>query len=70
MAKKVNDRFIRVRVVIAANEPLLRSIRVDLLGNGKITTMLLRYERLLDYCFKCVRIMVMSKKIWMKQTCV
>ncbi|KAI9173809.1 hypothetical protein LWI28_006874 [Acer negundo] len=37
-------------------EPLLRSLRVDLLGNGKITTMLLRYERLLDYCFKCGRL--------------
>ncbi|KAK2645059.1 hypothetical protein Ddye_020254 [Dipteronia dyeriana] len=48
-----DSRFIRVRVVIDVNEPLLRSLRVDLLDNGKISTMLLRYERLLDYCFKC-----------------
>ncbi|TXG60692.1 hypothetical protein EZV62_015265 [Acer yangbiense] len=52
-AKDVSGRFIRVRVVIDVLEPLLRSLRVDLLGNGKITTMLLRHERLLDYCFKC-----------------
>ncbi|KAK3210745.1 hypothetical protein Dsin_015451 [Dipteronia sinensis] len=55
-AKEAGGRFIRVRVIIDVNVPLMRSIRVDLLGNGKITTMLLRYERLLDYCFKCVRL--------------
>ncbi|KAI9200232.1 hypothetical protein LWI28_004573 [Acer negundo] len=55
-AKMANSRFIRVRVCIAANEPFMRSVRVDLLGNGKITTMLLSYERLLDYCFKCRRL--------------
>ncbi|TXG49059.1 hypothetical protein EZV62_024934 [Acer yangbiense] len=51
-----NGRFIRVRVVLAANEPLLRCLRVDLLRTGEITTMLLRYERLLDFCFKCSRL--------------
>ncbi|TXG60956.1 hypothetical protein EZV62_012319 [Acer yangbiense] len=33
-----------------------RSLKVDLMGTGKVTTMLLRYERLQDYCFKCKRI--------------
>ncbi|KAK0607213.1 hypothetical protein LWI29_011412 [Acer saccharum] len=55
-AKRIGGRIIRVRVVIAANEPLMRSLRVDLLGTGEITTMLLRYERLQDYCFKCSRL--------------
>ncbi|TXG48866.1 hypothetical protein EZV62_024741 [Acer yangbiense] len=43
-------------IVIDAKEPLIRCLRVDLLGTGKITTMLLRYERLLDFCFKCGRL--------------
>ncbi|TXG46396.1 hypothetical protein EZV62_028104 [Acer yangbiense] len=55
-AREGNGRFIRVRVAFAANEPLLRCLRVDLLGTGKVTTMLLRYERLLDFCFKCSRL--------------
>ncbi|KAK1561172.1 hypothetical protein Q3G72_035180 [Acer saccharum] len=42
--KEGKDRFIRVRVMIATAEPLKRSITVDLMGTGKITTMLLRYE--------------------------
>ncbi|KAK1550302.1 hypothetical protein Q3G72_016977 [Acer saccharum] len=54
--KEGKDRFIRVRVMIETAEPLKQSIRVDLLGMGKVTTMLLRYERLLDYCFKCGRL--------------
>ncbi|TXG66747.1 hypothetical protein EZV62_008022 [Acer yangbiense] len=45
-----------VRVVISAEEPLMRSLRVDVLGTREITTMLLRYERLQDYCFKCSRL--------------
>ncbi|TXG58335.1 hypothetical protein EZV62_016164 [Acer yangbiense] len=36
-----------------AKDPLMRSLRVDLLGEGQIKTLLLRYERLMDYCFKC-----------------
>ncbi|KAK1552012.1 hypothetical protein Q3G72_008886 [Acer saccharum] len=46
-------RFLRVRVTVAIDKPLQRCLLVDLLDNGKITTMLLRYERLMDYCFKC-----------------
>lgn len=54
--KAGNERFLRVRVVLAVNKPLKRSLRVDLTGDGVITTLLLRYERLLDYCFKCIRL--------------
>ncbi|KAK1568423.1 hypothetical protein Q3G72_024255 [Acer saccharum] len=49
-------RFIRARVVIKVDEPLRRSLRVDLLGNGKVTTMLVRYERVPDFCYKCNRL--------------
>ncbi|KAK3228649.1 hypothetical protein Dsin_000530 [Dipteronia sinensis] len=51
-----SGRFLRVRVTIQAKIPLQQSIRVDFLGSGKVTTMLLRYERLLDFCFKCSRL--------------
>ncbi|KAK2641360.1 hypothetical protein Ddye_023123 [Dipteronia dyeriana] len=50
-----SGNFLRVRVRVSVDEPLRRSLRVDLLGEGKVTTMLLRYERLLDYCFRCGR---------------
>ncbi|TXG70099.1 hypothetical protein EZV62_005034 [Acer yangbiense] len=53
VAKNIGENFIRVRVVIDSEKLLKRSLRVDLLGNGIITTMLLRYERLQDFCFKC-----------------
>ncbi|TXG61090.1 hypothetical protein EZV62_012453 [Acer yangbiense] len=52
----VMTRFLCVRVVIAADEPLKQSLRVDIIGSGKVTTMLLRYERLPYYCFKCGRL--------------
>ncbi|KAK3221849.1 hypothetical protein Dsin_008874 [Dipteronia sinensis] len=51
--KNGSGRFIRVWVVIKVDEPLRRSLRVDLLGDGKVTTMLLRYERVPDFCYKC-----------------
>ncbi|TXG57952.1 hypothetical protein EZV62_015781 [Acer yangbiense] len=51
-----SGRFLRVRVTVETKLPLQRCLRVDLLGDGKITTMLLRYERLQDYCFRCDRI--------------
>ncbi|KAK3194778.1 hypothetical protein Dsin_026088 [Dipteronia sinensis] len=51
-----DGRFLRVRVIIAIYELLKRSLRVDILGAGTINTMLLRYERLQDYCFKCGRL--------------
>ncbi|TXG72260.1 hypothetical protein EZV62_000839 [Acer yangbiense] len=55
-AKNIGGTFIRVRVAVSLDEPLMRSLRVDLLGSGTITTMLLRYERLLDYCFRCSKL--------------
>ncbi|KAK3194516.1 hypothetical protein Dsin_025826 [Dipteronia sinensis] len=48
--------YVRVRVPIDAKEPLKRSLMVDLLGEGHIKTVLLRCERLLDYCFQCGRL--------------
>ncbi|KAK3212077.1 hypothetical protein Dsin_016783 [Dipteronia sinensis] len=51
-----SDSFLRVRVKVPVDEPFRRVQRVDLLGDGKVTTMLLRYERLLDYCFRCGRL--------------
>lgn len=38
---KGETRFLRVRTIIAAEEPLKRSLRVDILGSGEVTTMLL-----------------------------
>ncbi|KAK2665571.1 hypothetical protein Ddye_004145 [Dipteronia dyeriana] len=52
-AKEGNGRYILVKVVINVNDPLMRCLQVDLMGTWKITTTLLRYERLLDNCFKC-----------------
>ncbi|KAK2661323.1 hypothetical protein Ddye_007856 [Dipteronia dyeriana] len=49
-------RFLRVCISIDINKPLKRSLRVDILDSGTITIMLLRYERLQDYCFKCGRL--------------
>ncbi|TXG57136.1 hypothetical protein EZV62_018449 [Acer yangbiense] len=54
--KNGSSRFIRVRVGIKVDEPLKRSLRVDLLGDRKITTMLLRYERVPDFYYKCNRL--------------
>ncbi|KAK1583442.1 hypothetical protein Q3G72_023846 [Acer saccharum] len=50
-AREENNFYLRVRVTVLISEPLVRSLRVDFIG-----TMLLRYERLQDYCFKCRRI--------------
>ncbi|KAK2646961.1 hypothetical protein Ddye_022156 [Dipteronia dyeriana] len=55
-AKEDNSRFLRLRVTMLISEPLVRSLKIDLMGTGKINTILLRYERLQDYCFKCRRI--------------
>ncbi|KAK3228479.1 hypothetical protein Dsin_000360 [Dipteronia sinensis] len=51
-----SSSFLRGRVKVPVDKPLQRSLRVDLLGNGKVTTMPLRYERLQDYGFKCGRL--------------
>ncbi|KAK2649866.1 hypothetical protein Ddye_017355 [Dipteronia dyeriana] len=51
-----NNRYLRIRTNVLISEPLVRSLRVDLMRTENITTMLLRYERLQDDCFKCRRI--------------
>ncbi|TXG56668.1 hypothetical protein EZV62_017981 [Acer yangbiense] len=56
MTTDISGRFLKVRVMVPIAEPLPRSLRVDLLDSGNITTMLLRYERLFDYCFRCGRL--------------
>ncbi|TXG60642.1 hypothetical protein EZV62_015215 [Acer yangbiense] len=48
-----SSRFLRVRVTIKVDRPLKRCLLVDFLGDGIVTTMLLRYERLMGYCFRC-----------------
>ncbi|KAK2662225.1 hypothetical protein Ddye_000799 [Dipteronia dyeriana] len=50
------EKYIRVRVVIDIDKPLRRILRVDVIGDGKETTMLLRYERLPDHCFRYERV--------------
>ncbi|KAK1577380.1 hypothetical protein Q3G72_021254 [Acer saccharum] len=48
--------FLRERVTVETKQPVQCCLRVDLLRIGKVTTMLLRYKRLQDYCFRCDRI--------------
>ncbi|KAK4836379.1 hypothetical protein QYF36_022208 [Acer negundo] len=45
-------KYIRVRVVINVDESLRQIFRMDVFGDGKESTMLLRYEKLLDHCFR------------------
>ncbi|KAK3229614.1 hypothetical protein Dsin_001495 [Dipteronia sinensis] len=52
-ARDAASMFLRVRVVIPIDVPLQRCLLVDLLGTGEVTILLLRYERLTDYCFHC-----------------
>ncbi|TXG47233.1 hypothetical protein EZV62_026527 [Acer yangbiense] len=46
-------KFMRVRVRVNITTPLKRCLRVDILGDGEVTTMVLRYERLTSHCVKC-----------------
>ncbi|KAL5864153.1 hypothetical protein ACOSQ3_001667 [Xanthoceras sorbifolium] len=46
-------RFLRVRVVIDVSKPLSRYLRVCLSEGDPDTVLLLRYERLTEYCFHC-----------------
>ncbi|KAL5792899.1 hypothetical protein ACOSP7_001493 [Xanthoceras sorbifolium] len=46
-------RFLRVRVVIDITKPLNRYLRVGLSEGDPDTVLLLRYERLTEYCFQC-----------------
>ncbi|KAK3183281.1 hypothetical protein Dsin_030567 [Dipteronia sinensis] len=46
-------KFMRVRVRIDIKKPLKRCLRVDIMGDGSETVMVLIYERLSNHCFKC-----------------
>ncbi|TXG54012.1 hypothetical protein EZV62_019268 [Acer yangbiense] len=50
---EAGGKFMRVRVRIKINQPLKRCIRLDILGDGVESLMILRYERLPNHCFKC-----------------
>ncbi|KAK2649410.1 hypothetical protein Ddye_016899 [Dipteronia dyeriana] len=51
-----DGKFLRVRAVIDVERPRPGILRVDVLGDGVETVMLLRYERLPDHCFHCGRL--------------
>ncbi|KAK1562127.1 hypothetical protein Q3G72_015797 [Acer saccharum] len=44
-------KFLRVRVLMEVDKLLRRCIRVNMMGDGVESVMLLKYERLLDFCF-------------------
>ncbi|TXG58564.1 hypothetical protein EZV62_016393 [Acer yangbiense] len=46
-------KFMRVRIRVDITRPLKRCLRVDILGDGTETVMVLRYERLPNHCFRC-----------------
>ena len=46
-------KFMRIRVRIDLDKPMRRCLRMDIMGDGVETVMLLRYERLPNHCFKC-----------------
>ncbi|TXG57913.1 hypothetical protein EZV62_015742 [Acer yangbiense] len=46
-------KFMRVRVRVNIEKSLTCCLRVDILGDGVITTMIIRYKRLPNHCFKC-----------------
>ncbi|TXG46905.1 hypothetical protein EZV62_026199 [Acer yangbiense] len=46
-------KFLRVRVAIEIDKPLRRFLRVDVMGDGVESIMLLKYERLPNFCFHC-----------------
>ncbi|KAK3212450.1 hypothetical protein Dsin_017156 [Dipteronia sinensis] len=51
-----SGQFLLVRVRVDIGKPLRRCLKVDVLGDGRETLMLLRYERLLIHCFRCGRL--------------
>ncbi|KAK2642784.1 hypothetical protein Ddye_024547 [Dipteronia dyeriana] len=51
-ARDCVGKFMIVRVKSEINKPLKRCLRVDILGDGVKTIMLIKYERLPNHCFK------------------
>ncbi|KAK2640565.1 hypothetical protein Ddye_028360 [Dipteronia dyeriana] len=49
-------KYIHVRVVIDITQPLRRMLMVDVLHDGNELMMLLRYEKLQEYCFRYGRL--------------
>ncbi|KAK4844591.1 hypothetical protein QYF36_022078 [Acer negundo] len=52
-SEEAGGKFMRVRVRLEIDKPLKRCLRIDILGDGVESVMLLRYERLPNHCFKC-----------------
>ncbi|TXG59653.1 hypothetical protein EZV62_014226 [Acer yangbiense] len=50
---EARGKFMRVRVRLEINKPLKRCLRVDIMGDGAKSLMILRYERLRSHCLKC-----------------
>ncbi|KAL5787998.1 hypothetical protein ACOSP7_004947 [Xanthoceras sorbifolium] len=46
-------KFLRVRVVVDTTGPLKRAVRITIEGMEEVKTLLLKYERLPEYCFHC-----------------
>ncbi|TXG71586.1 hypothetical protein EZV62_000165 [Acer yangbiense] len=46
-------KFMRVRIRMDITKSLKRCLRVDIMGDGTETIMILRHERLPNHCFKC-----------------
>ncbi|KAK4844831.1 hypothetical protein QYF36_024891 [Acer negundo] len=46
-------KFLRVRVRMEIKKPLRRCLRVDNIGDGVETVMIIRYEQLSNHCIKC-----------------
>ncbi|TXG64469.1 hypothetical protein EZV62_011463 [Acer yangbiense] len=50
---EAGGKFLRARVKVDIMKPLRRCLRIDVLGDGEESVMLLRYERLPNHCFRC-----------------
>ncbi|TXG53349.1 hypothetical protein EZV62_022518 [Acer yangbiense] len=46
-------KFLRVRVILEIDKPLRRCLRVDVIGDSVESVMLLKYECLPEFCFRC-----------------
>ncbi|KAL5857646.1 hypothetical protein ACOSQ3_005104 [Xanthoceras sorbifolium] len=46
-------KFLHIKILVDVRKPLRRCVRIDLDGSGTISTMLLKYERLPEFCFQC-----------------
>ncbi|KAL5787901.1 hypothetical protein ACOSP7_004850 [Xanthoceras sorbifolium] len=46
-------KYVQLHILIDITKPLKRVLRVSLEGSEAVSTLLLRYERLPDFCFGC-----------------